>query len=73
MFLPNADAMNQHFEMFLPDDLNLTDAKKTEAANMMRKFYLDDKPLTPESKAEFIKVRTCTRKLKFVVGLVGHI
>ena len=56
VFLPNAEMMDQHFEFFLPDDLNATDAKKKEFSEMVRKFYLDGKSLTVDQKAPFTMV-----------------
>lgn len=56
VFLPNAEMMDQHFDLFLPDDLNATDAKKKEMSDMLRKFYLDGKALTADSKAPFTMV-----------------
>lgn len=60
MFLPNAEMMDQHFEFFLPDDLNATDAKRKELSDMIRKFYLDGKALTADSKEPFTMV--CAQK-----------
>ena len=48
--------MDQNFELFLPDDLNATDAKKKDMADMLRKFYFDGKPLTVDTKAAFTEV-----------------
>ncbi|XP_058804192.1 juvenile hormone esterase-like [Phymastichus coffea] len=53
MFLPNAEMMDQHFDMFIPDDLNVTDAKRKEMSDMLRKFYFDGKALTADAKAQF--------------------
>ncbi|XP_046736168.1 cholinesterase 1-like [Diprion similis] len=52
--IASAEMMNEHFENFIPDDLNVTDAaEQKQIADMMRKFYLDDKPLTRDLLREF--------------------
>lgn len=56
MFLPNAEMMDQHFEFFLPDDLNATDARRKEMGDMLRKFYLEGKSLTTDMKTQFTMV-----------------
>lgn len=44
--LPNAAGLDKLFEKFIPDDLNMTDAKeRRQLADEMRKFYLKDKPI----------------------------
>lgn len=57
VFMSNAEAMNQHFDMFIPDELNVTDALKKEMSDKIKQFYFEGKDLTAESKAEFIKVK----------------
>lgn len=56
MFLPNAEMMDQHFDFFLQDDLNATDVRRKELSDMVRKFYLDGKALTADSKVPFTMV-----------------
>ena len=57
VMLEHAGAMNDHFEGFVPNDLNITDAAKLkEIGDSLRKFYFDGKDLSKETSAEFIKV-----------------
>ncbi|NP_001136104.1 carboxylesterase clade B, member 6 precursor [Nasonia vitripennis] len=67
MFLPNAEMMDKHFEFFLPDDLNATDARRKELSDMIRTFYLDGKELTVDSKEQFT---TMTSDIFFVAGIL---
>lgn len=48
--LPGAPMMNEHFDLFIPDELNATDAQKKEWGDMLRKFYFDGKDLTIKSR-----------------------
>lgn len=58
--------MDKHFELFLPDDLNATDAQKTEWSEMLRKFYFDGKALTSDSKEQFTVVNDYYRFLYLI-------
>lgn len=56
--LPKADEINNHFELFIPESLNITDAGKIkEIVESIRKFYFDGKALTSKSVSEFVKVK----------------
>lgn len=57
VFLPNADMMNKNFDLFIPNDLNATDAQKKEWGDMLRKFYFDEKALSSDSIDEFTMVK----------------
>ncbi|KAJ8676688.1 hypothetical protein QAD02_012475 [Eretmocerus hayati] len=56
MFLGNAATIDQNFALLVPDDVNATDAKKKEIGEMLRKFYLDGKALTSDSKEQFTQM-----------------
>lgn len=48
--------MNNHFEYFIPDDLNVTEEERKEYSEMIRNYYFDGQALTRESLEEFTKV-----------------
>jgi hypothetical protein len=56
VFLSNAEMMNQNFDVFLPNDLNVTLTKKNDITLMIRNFYFDGKELTINSTIPFITV-----------------
>lgn len=54
MMLGNIDQMNEHFENFLPVDLNVTDAgHKNELGENLKSFYFGDKSISTETTKEF--------------------
>jgi len=57
--LGNIDQMNEHFENFLPVDLNVTDAgQKNELGESLKSFYFGDKSISTETTKEFMMVST---------------
>ncbi|EFN64812.1 Esterase FE4 [Camponotus floridanus] len=55
MMLGNIDQMNEHFENFLPVDLNVTDAgQKNELGESLKSFYFGDKSISTETTKEFM-------------------
>ncbi|KMR05274.1 esterase fe4 [Lasius niger] len=55
MMLGNIDQMNEHFENFLPVDLNVTDAgHKNELGESLKSFYFEDKSISTETTKEFM-------------------
>ncbi|XP_012215980.1 esterase FE4-like [Linepithema humile] len=55
MMLGNIDQMNEHFENFLPDDLNVTDAgQKNQLGENLKSFYFEDKSISTETTKEFM-------------------
>lgn len=49
--------MNENFENFLPEDLNIGDSSERKSiADSVRNFYLDGKELTKDSLLEYAKV-----------------
>ncbi|XP_031781566.1 venom carboxylesterase-6 [Nasonia vitripennis] len=56
--IKDADMMNNHFEYFIPVDLNVTDAERKQYSEMIRNFYFDGQALTTESLEEFTKLLT---------------
>ncbi|XP_043469896.1 esterase FE4-like [Leptopilina heterotoma] len=66
-FLPKADELNNHLELFVPDSLNITDdGKLKEISESIRKFYFDGKALTSKSVSEFTKL---TSDVYFTYGV----
>ncbi|KAM0724816.1 Esterase FE4 [Formica fusca] len=54
MMLGNIDQMNEHFENFLPVDLNVTDAgQKSQLGESLKSFYFGDKSISTETTKEF--------------------
>ncbi|XP_070161017.1 esterase E4 [Polyergus mexicanus] len=54
MMLGNIDQMNEHFENFLPADLNITDAgQKSQLGESLKSFYFGDKSISTETTKEF--------------------
>lgn len=57
--LGNIDQMNEHFENFLPNDLNVTDAgQRNQLGESLRSFYFGDKPISTDTTKEFMMVST---------------
>lgn len=57
--LGNIDQMNEHFENFLPNDLNVTDAKqKNQLGESLKSFYFNDKSISTDTTKEFMMVST---------------
>ncbi|XP_032674579.1 esterase FE4-like [Odontomachus brunneus] len=55
MMLGNIDQMNEHFENFLPDDLNVTDAgQRNQLGESLKSFYFDDKSISTDTTKEFM-------------------
>lgn len=48
--------MNNHFEYFIPVDLNATMEERKQYSERIRNFYFDGQALTAESLEEFTKV-----------------
>lgn len=59
VMLGNIDEMNEHFENFLPNDLNITDTKqKIQLGEELKSFYFDDKSISTDTTKEFMMVST---------------
>lgn len=59
VMLGNIDQMNEHFENFLPNDLNVTDSgQKKQLGESMKSFYFDDKSISTDTTKEFMMVST---------------
>lgn len=57
--LGNIDQMNEHFENFLPADLNVSDAgQKSQLGESLKSFYFGDKSISTETTKEFTMVST---------------
>jgi len=57
--LGNIDHMNENFEDFLPDDLNITDAAhKNRLGENLKSFYFGDKSISTETTKEFTMAST---------------
>ncbi|EFN82200.1 Esterase FE4 [Harpegnathos saltator] len=55
MMLGNIDQMNEHFENFLPDDLNVTDSgQRKELGDSLKSFYFGDKSISTDTTKEFM-------------------
>ncbi|XP_020279915.1 esterase FE4-like [Pseudomyrmex gracilis] len=55
MMLGNIDQMNEHFENFLPDDLNVTDSgQRNQLGESLKSFYFEDKSISTETTKEFM-------------------
>ncbi|XP_014476726.1 PREDICTED: esterase FE4-like [Dinoponera quadriceps] len=55
MMLGNIDQMNEHFENFLPDDLNVTDAgQRNQLGESLKSFYFGDKSISTDTTKEFM-------------------
>ncbi|XP_012260596.2 esterase FE4-like [Athalia rosae] len=49
-----AEMINDHFELFVPEDLNLTDAQERKRIeNSLREFYYGDREVTKDTIEEF--------------------
>ncbi|XP_012533535.1 esterase FE4 [Monomorium pharaonis] len=57
MMLGNIDQINEHFENFLPNDLNITDAgRKNQLGESLKSYYFGDKLISTETTKEFMKM-----------------
>lgn len=57
--LGNIDQMNEHFENFLPDDLNVTDVgQRNQLGESLKSFYFGDKSISTDTTKEFMMVST---------------
>lgn len=57
--LGNIDQINEHFENFLPTDLNITDAGlKSQLGESLKSYYFGDKLISTETTKEFMRVST---------------
>ncbi|KYN20565.1 PREDICTED: esterase FE4-like [Trachymyrmex cornetzi] len=55
MMLGNIDQINEHFENFLPNDLNITDAgQKNQLGESLKSYYFGDKLISTETTKEFM-------------------
>ncbi|XP_076239219.1 esterase FE4 [Calliopsis andreniformis] len=57
MMIDTIDKLNTEPELFLPEDLNITDSdQRKEAGECLRKFYFGDKQVSKEDMNEFTKM-----------------
>lgn len=57
--VPNAEYLNEHFENFLPYDLNITDpVQRKQLADSMKEFYFHGKDISKDTKKELTQVIT---------------
>ncbi|XP_071559330.1 esterase FE4 [Temnothorax nylanderi] len=57
MMLGNIDQINEHFENFLPNDLNITDAgQKNQLGESLKSYYFGDKLISTETTKELMKM-----------------
>lgn len=57
--LGNIDQINEHFENFLPNDLNITDAgQKNQLGESLKSYYFGDKLISTETTKEFMMAST---------------
>lgn len=57
--LGNIDQINEHFENFLPNDLNITDAgHKNQLGSSLKSYYFQDKLISTETTQELMNVST---------------
>ncbi|KAL0125897.1 hypothetical protein PUN28_004753 [Cardiocondyla obscurior] len=55
MMLGNIDQINEHFENFLPNDLNITDAgQKNQLGESLKSYYFEDKLISTETTKELM-------------------
>lgn len=53
MVLPAADNFVDHFDLFIPSDLNITDATQRQMiGESIKKFYFNEKPVNSETAME---------------------
>lgn len=57
--LGNIDQINEHFEHFLPNDLNITDAgQKNQLGETLKSYYFGGKLISTETTKELMMVST---------------
>jgi hypothetical protein len=57
--LRHIDYMNENVDIFVPDNLNITDAAhKDRVGENIRRFYFGDKWISTETKKEFAMAST---------------
>ena len=55
--MPAASMFQDHFDLFLPNDLNMTDpAMRKQASEAINKFYFDGKTVTADDAEKLTKV-----------------
>ncbi|XP_047347897.1 venom carboxylesterase-6-like [Vespa velutina] len=76
MMLPNAEYINEHFENFLPDDLNVTDpVQRKQLADFMKEFYLHGKDISKDTEKELSHMLTdayFTTGTTFTLNFITH-
>ncbi|XP_034942575.1 esterase FE4-like isoform X2 [Chelonus insularis] len=59
MVLPMASQFNDHFDLFIPIDLNETDpARRSMIGDMLKKFYFNNQPVSDSNAAELTNLLT---------------
>lgn len=57
--VPNAEYLNEHFDNFLPYDLNITDpVQKKQLVDSMKEFYFHGKDISKDTVEELAQVIT---------------
>lgn len=55
--LEHAEMIEDNFDLFIPNDLNMTDpAKRKETGEAIKKFYMKGKSISKDTKQEIINV-----------------
>ncbi|XP_015175882.1 PREDICTED: cholinesterase 1-like [Polistes dominula] len=76
LMLPHADHFNNQFEVFLPDDLNVTDpTQRKQLGESIKEFYFHGKDISKDTLKEFTQMLTdayFTAGAAFSLNFITH-